>query len=37
MQIKKLRVKDKCNNNFGILTYDFVRDKFHFTYDDNCN
>ena len=37
MQIKKLRVKDKWNNNFGILIYDPVRDKFHFRYDDNCN
>lgn len=37
MQIKKLKIKDKWNRDFGILTYDTVKNKFHFKYDDNCN
>jgi hypothetical protein len=36
MQIKKLKVKDKWNRDFGILTYDTTKDTFHFKYDDNC-
>ena len=37
MQIKKLKVKDKWNRDFGILTYNAKKDRFHFKYDDNCN
>ena len=37
MQIKKLKVIDKWNRDFGILTFDTVKNKFHFKYDDNCN
>ena len=36
MQIKKLKVKDKWNRDFGILTYDVKKDTFHFKYDDDC-
>ncbi len=36
MQIKKLKVIDKWNRDFGILSYDLSKDKFHFKYDDNC-
>ena len=33
----QLKVKDKWNNDFGILTFDTVKNKFHFKYVDNCN
>ena len=36
MQIKKLKVIDKWNRDFGILTFDTVKNKFHFKYDDKC-
>ncbi|MCT7512575.1 hypothetical protein [Aliarcobacter cryaerophilus] len=32
----ELKVKDKWNNDFGILSYDLLKDKFHFKYDDKC-
>ncbi len=35
-EIKKLKVKDKWNRDFGILTYDITKDRFHFKYDDDC-
>ena len=36
-EIKQLKVKDKWEKDFGILTFDTVKNKFHFKYDDNCN
>ena len=36
-EIKQLKVKDKWEKDFGILTFDIVKNKFHFKYDDNCN
>ena len=32
----QLKVKDKWNRDFGILSYDLSKDKFYFKYDDNC-
>ena len=32
----QLKVKDKWNRDFGILSYDVSKDTFHFKYDDNC-
>ena len=34
--IKKLKVKDKWEKDFGILTYDSSKNTFTFQYDDNC-
>ena len=36
MQIKKLKVKDKWNRDFGFLKKKKKKDTFHFKYDDDC-
>ena len=35
-EIKQLKVKDKWEKDFGILTYDTSKNTFTFQYDDNC-